>query len=491
MLFSEKNFLLPIRQRKAKVGFGSLLLCGLCALCGFIQSVPPSAQGQTQQANAASVRSGYEAREKQLLAEIQKRPADAKLYNELGVQQFYLGKSAAAEAAFLKAIQLDPQNADARANLSFHYYQSGKPEAALDLLQAALTIDPENFLANYYSGLLYFRRQQPTRAEIFLKKALALQPNNLDVRLDLIKVSVANGEIAEAEQQLDRMATEHAGDARVRYARAAFYASQGRKLEALSEYKTVLALAPESSGIYLEMAMLNLQSRDYYGAIALLEEFHKSGLSIESSYLMGFALAEVGRLDEAETWLQRALAGREDYFDAHFQLGRLYFTKRNTAEAMRHLRRAVALNETHIEARYLLGFCLELANDLEGAMAQYQEILRLAPTRFEGYHGVGSVLLKQGEANKALANLSRAAQFNPRDADVQYLYGRALARAGNNSGAIDHLQAAVALDPKRVDAHYQLATALKRAGRQEEADRHFKIAEQLNAEFRNRSQKPE
>src|SRR6185503_10831507 len=129
---------------------------GLCVFMILFASLCAMAQTSAPQSSPRQV---YEDRERRLLAEIEKRPADSKLYNDLGVVQFYLGKSSATEASFKKAIKLDPNNADARANLSFHYFRMGNQDAALELLREALAIDPNNFLANYYSGLIYFNRQ--------------------------------------------------------------------------------------------------------------------------------------------------------------------------------------------------------------------------------------------------------------------------------------------------------------------------------------------
>jgi tetratricopeptide (TPR) repeat protein len=248
----------------------------------------------------------------------------------------------------------------------------------------------------------------------------------------------------------------------------------------------VLAIAPESPGVKLEMAVVYVRARDYYNAVGMLEDYHRTTINADSSYLMGHALAELGRIVESERWLVKAVEGRENLFGARLQLGRLYFTRRKYEDAIKHLGRAVELTNESVEARYLLGYCLELTNRLDEALAQYSEITRFAPKRFEGHHGVGSVKYKRGDNAAALASLFRASQLNPRDADVQYQLGRALGRAGNNSGAIEHLQLATRLDPNRTDAHYQLALALKRAGRGSEADAHLKIVERLNTEYRNR-----
>jgi Flp pilus assembly protein TadD len=189
-----------------------------------------------------------------------------------------------------------------------------------------------------------------------LKKALAIQPANLDARLDLIRLQAAQKRTAEAERELDRLATEMPADARVRYARAAFYASLARTREAISEFKTVLAIAPESPGVKLEMAVVYVQARDYYSAVSMLEDYHRTMITADSSYLMGHALAELGRIDEAERWLVKAVEGREGLFGARLDLGRLYFTKRKYEEAIKHLSRAVELTNESVEARYLLGF---------------------------------------------------------------------------------------------------------------------------------------
>jgi tetratricopeptide (TPR) repeat protein len=114
--------------------------------------------------------------EQQVLSQLEKKPMDAALYNQLGVVRLELGDGAAAAAAFKKAIDLDPNQADARANLSVYYFQTGREAAGEDLLRAALMIDPNNYLANYYSGRLYRRRSQPVRAELYLKKAVRLDP---------------------------------------------------------------------------------------------------------------------------------------------------------------------------------------------------------------------------------------------------------------------------------------------------------------------------
>lgn len=450
----------------------------------FLAGANTSAQVKVSN-QTAEVLAEYANRKQRLLETIKKIPADSKLYTQLGVVQFYLGERGAAENSLRKAIELDPSNADARANLGYYYFQNGLEAAAADLLKQALLSDPDNFYANYYSALLAFQRQQTTRAALLIEKALSIDSKNLDARLDNIRFRVAQDPAA-AERALGQLMVEYPMDSRVRYARAVLFASQARTEAAISEYKSVLTLAPASSGVYLELAVLYFKTKDYYHSTQMLREFHKTGVSPESAYLMGHSLAELGQMDEATGWLRKSLEGRSDLFDARFELGRIYFTKQQYDAAISEFRQAVSLQPANVETRYLLGYCLELREQPDAAMAQYTEILRLAPDRFEGYHGAGAVKLKQGDTDSALANLFRASRMNPRNADIQYLLGRAFARAGNNSSSIEHLRLAVTLDPSRVDAHYQLGLALKKAGLTAEADEQFKIAETLNAEFRSR-----
>jgi len=68
---------------------------------------------------------------------------------------------------------------------------------------------------------------------------------------------------------------------------------------------------------------------------------------------IGAYLIELGRLDEAIPWLERALRAPryESYCFPHYNLGRVYETRRSFAKALEHFRMALAENPQHVGAR--------------------------------------------------------------------------------------------------------------------------------------------
>ncbi|MEW6733597.1 MAG: tetratricopeptide repeat protein [Acidobacteriota bacterium] len=422
-------------------------------------------------------------RETKLLALLKKSPQDAKLYNDLGVVRFYLGKLTEAEIAFKRAIELDAKAVDARANLSFCYFQTNRDAAGEDMLRAALMLDPNNFLANYFTGLFYFNRNQPVRAEIYLKRAAELQPQHIEARLDLIKLYRIQKNDTEAERQLDELLLIAAKDTRVRYSRAVLYAETARYREAIREFENVLLLDSSLDEVKFELALAAFHGKEWFKAVRALEDYHTKKTTPQSIYLLGICYLKLEQVEQAVKHFQHAVELKPDLFEARFELGRIYFAKQEFNIATRELEQVLAASGENVEARYLLGYCYELLGRFGEAQEQYNELVKRAPTRFEGYHGLGSLAVRQSDAS-ALSHLKRALELGGNNADVYYLLGRAYARASEWSKAVENFASAIKLDPSRPDIHYQLALTLKKMGRDVEAEFEFQTVEQLNKKFR-------
>ena len=67
------------------------------------------------------------------------------------------------------------------------------------------------------------------------------------------------------------------------------------------------------------------------------------------------ALAGLGRIDEAITHYQRALAINPDYPEAHINLGIALAGRGRIDEAMAHYQKALAIKPDYAEAHYNLG----------------------------------------------------------------------------------------------------------------------------------------
>ena len=137
--------------------------------------------------------------------------------------------------------------------------------------------------------------------------------------------------------------------------------------------------------------------------------------AVEAHTLLGIILASQGSTNtnnnanvEAADALSQAVALNGGSFDAQFYLGRVQYSMKDYAAAVRSLRAAVNINPRHAEARFFLGTALEAAGDSNAAAAEYQALVKNDPDSAIGQLGAGALLIKQGKIDEAVIDLKRA-----------------------------------------------------------------------------------
>lgn len=136
------------------------------------------------------------------------------------------------------------------------------------------------------------------------------------------------------------------------------------------------------------------------------------GLRLEPEYVTarffhGFALLNLGRLDEAKGELEAYVARAPDESEAHFGLGLVALEQDRTQDAQREIERAIALAEAQGPgadrqdlARYYARLAdVHLRHDrLEPARAALEKSIALNPGHYETWHKLARVLRRMGDA---------------------------------------------------------------------------------------------
>jgi len=166
-------------------------------------------------------------------------------------------------------------------------------------------------------------------------------------------------------------------DARLAEGQAATKTRKGKRAE--SALKEAGALAPADARPDVALAELRELQGDAPGALeawthAALKAPRPSTIARE-----GYWLSQLGRLDEANEVLTKALKKQSDPVMAA-ELGFVKFRKEQPDEAIRLLRGAVKDKPTLMQAHYYLGAVLYQKGDVKGARASYLEADKLAPT---------------------------------------------------------------------------------------------------------------
>jgi tetratricopeptide (TPR) repeat protein len=128
---------------------------------------------------------------------------------------------------------------------------------------------------------------------------------------------------------------------------------------------------------------------------------------------MGFALARLDRYPQAQDHLRRAIAIREDFPEAQFNLAGVLLSIGHYLEAERPLRRALKLKADFLDARVALAGNLVLLGRLPEARDSYTKALRVAPTHAAALVGLGKLEAAEGNFPEAQQLFQRAVEADP------------------------------------------------------------------------------
>jgi tetratricopeptide (TPR) repeat protein len=170
---------------------------------------------------------------------------------------------------------------------------------------------------------------------------------------------------------------------------------------------------------------------------------------------IGKCYIDMGRLDEAETTLRKALSLGEDAVGFH-NLGVVMQRLDRPSEAEVSYRRAVALGPNLAGARNNLAALLASRGQLDDAVRYLNEAIRLDATDASAYANMAAVRLQQNAISDAIHYARLAIDLQPRHADAHVNLGVALARAGDLKAAEQAFAAALAINPRQENARRNL-----------------------------------
>ena len=208
---------------------------------------------------------------------------------------------------------------------------------------------------------------------------------------------------------------------------------------------------------------------------------------------------EAGRMDDAESAFERAVAAAPGNVDAHVQLGIVYlFTDRSVqarlqfesatalhdgdgdlllrigsayvraermSEAEEYLSRARDRAPAMFQAHLLLGQVYLATGRRDRAIAEFSEAIRLDQNSAHAHYSLGIAYTLDGRRDQGLVELARATTLAPENAGFGFYLGIAYLEARNDTAAAAELERVVTLSPSDVEARVNLAWALINLGK--------------------------
>jgi tetratricopeptide (TPR) repeat protein len=212
-------------------------------------------------------------------------------------------------------------------------------------------------------------------------------------------------------------------------------------------------------------------------AITLFERtIAVTGPNFVVQYLLGLALVDRGRTDEAMARYAEALRIRPGYVNALVSMGVLLFERGRVDEAIAHYQMALRGDPRDVFAHGNLANAFLSQGRTTEALAHYAEALRIRPEIAENHNGYGKALAAQGRAVEALAEYSTALRLKPDDVAAHNNLANALADRGAVDEAIAHYAEALRIMPTHVTARANFGRFLAEHGRYDEAIVHYREA---------------
>ena len=219
------------------------------------------------------------------------------------------------------------------------------------------------------------------------------------------------------------------------------------------------------------------QEGNIQGAAKSYQDFINKGFNdhrIFSNY--GTILKDIGKLQEAELLLRKAIHLQPDFAEAHSNLGLLLKDIGKLREAELLLRKAIHLQPDFAEAHSNLGLLLKDIGKLHEANFSTQQAIRLNPYFAMAHLNLGIILKDLGNLKEAEVSTRKAIELNEDFAEAHYNLGIILKDLGNLKEAERCQRKVLDMNPDFTDAHLNLGTVLIDLGNLKEAEYFFKRA---------------
>ena len=229
----------------------------------------------------------------------------------------------------------------------------------------------------------------------------------------------AAGLSGEAVRALEHAARAHPGHAAILDRLGRLYAEQGRWQEALEKHRVAVELGlPGAAGrVHLATALAEVGRLAEAQAVAT-EAVAKAPGDADALRVWGAVASRRGNLEEALPVLQSAREIHPDDPEIHYNLGWLHLNAGRPQDAATSLRRAVELDPAHAKALHDLGILYAQAGEWSQASTSLRQAIGANPDFPEAHYSLGLVHAQQGEFSQAEDSLQAALKIRPHYAEA-------------------------------------------------------------------------
>lgn len=369
---------------------------------------------------------------------------------ELGRLNLVDEQWAAAKKYFTKVTELEPEFARGWIGLGFACEGLGDRPAAIVAYQHAIELNPDDRALHRQLIGLHLRTNNPDAAMAETQRLELLGGGTADTTITRGVVLFHQGRTVDALAQFNLVLEKEPKNNQARYLAAVCLARLNKIPESLDNYRQI----PKESSYYLE-ARLNLatllmrlgQNGNALVELDLLEKDFPNELDVLRT--RGSVLSSMGRFEQAEEVLQRALKLQPDDPESIYSLAVLYERSGRWKQGVQVMEKRLEKDPNDVDALNFIGYTLADHNaDLSRAEKLLAKAVKMKPYSGHIVDSYGWALYRMGRYDQAIENLKHALELEPSEAVIAEHIGDAYAAKGDTQQAREYWHKAMTLNPE-------------------------------------------
>ncbi|MBZ5647042.1 MAG: tetratricopeptide repeat protein [Acidobacteriia bacterium] len=341
-----------------------------------------------------------------------------------------------------KAIKADPNRPSSYLNLAILQGSAGQTGPAEENFKKAMAMDPNSIAAVMATGEFFEQLRRGPEAEALYRHAMTLDPKDPRPRAALVRIFLAQGKVAQAEQFLQQ-AVKDRNDLESMRQLADFYLGIGDLARATFQYAAVHQRYPK-----------DLLAKKYYVQLLIFSR----------------------RLLEAEKLNDEILVRNVRDSEALLMRAQIFLAQDKAQDAADLLDKLILVEPENALAHHYLGIALDKLGNRTRAESEWREAARLRPGLLEAQQMLVQLALQS--QNYELLDQSVTQLINARPSTPRWYVYRAMAemQRSNLSAAEGDLTRAIQIGPQSPMAYSKMGLLRRKQDRFKEAEQFFEKA---------------
>lgn len=353
-----------------------------------------------------------------------------------------------------------------------------------DVAKPAKSSRPPDASALYHF-MLGYQAELSQNTELALEEyqaALQADPTAQSIKARLATLYFSLGDMPKALRYAEEVAEGPSQDTAVLIQVSRILASSGQGGKALGVLDRVIKQDPAVSEAYFSKGLLLLNLKRYVEAEAAMREgIERSPDSALGHYHFGRVLLETGKIDEARSAFERAIAVNPSFEPAYLALSSLYESRNQKDQAIGILQKYIEnIDPRNREIRRQLVRLYVESKDYGGAMQELDRLIAEDPSDLDAQLRMALILGEQREYTKAINILTQILKARPAELKVRDYLGYIYEEAKENEKAIEAYTLNVQLEPTYFEGHLHLGLLYYRLKKFPDAIKHVERAVALN-----------